>query len=382
MDDINNSKSNVPVSASLGPERGYIDILDEAILKVEEEQNKKGRTYNPLRPSSAGYCARKLAYQYQEFVGLAPFTTEEKQPNVIRLLSLGHFIESHIIKEFRKIEGMDLKYLQQTLGFIEYEDGTVGEGSMDLALQLKGYNGCVADAKSKGDKFSSYRATKWDQDGEAYGKMNSVEMVNERFFKIPDLDAFLAELLDPYLKANFYQLNIYATSKFLTDRKFDHASVIQYNKNDSRMREFRFRPSKSALNYVLDKFNTIKENPDKPEASKKEFNIGSMMCSYCEYASKCWPEVDTKKAFYATLPAKSWPKNAATMGDVGQVLERKYAALAEVSNTVELKATLEEEIVSILREQEIEKIRFSDGMVYTIKFLKSPRPHYELRRDK
>lgn len=377
MRDINEGNN-----IQLGPDKGYIEMLDEALLKLEEEKALQGRAYNPLRPSSAGYCARKLAYQNQEWMKLAPYTAEVKKPSVIRLLNLGHFIESHIIQEFRKIKGLELKYMQQILGFLEYEDGELAEGSMDMGLKMAGFNGGAADAKSKGDKFSGYAASKWDQDGESYGKMASVERINEVFFKIPDLDAFLAELRDPFLKANFYQLNVYVNSPFLKERNYDHASVIQYNKNDSRMREFRFKPSQKAFEYVQDKFRRIKANAATPEVIEREHSLGSMSCSYCEYASRCWPEVDTKKAFYETLPTKNWPKNTSYLGDTGATLERMYKLYKEAESISESRELLAEDMVALMRTEQIELIKFNDGATYTIKFLKSPKPHYELRRTK
>lgn len=377
MQDISNKPST-----PLGPDKGYVEMLDEALLKIEEEKAVQGRAYNPLRPSAAGYCARKLAYQNQEWLKLAPYTAEFKKPSVLRLLNLGHFIESHIIQEFRKIKGLELKYMQQILGFLEYDDGELAEGSMDMGMKAAGFNGGAADAKSKGDKFSGYMGSKWDQDSESYGKMNSVERVNELFFKIPDLDAFLEELRDPFFKANFYQLNVYVNSPFLQDRGYDHASVIQYNKNDSRMREFRFKPSKKAYEYVKDKFRRIKANAATPEVIEKEHTIGSMSCSFCEYAKRCWPEVDTKKAFYETLPSKNWPKDTRYLGETGVALERMYNLYKSAESIAESKDTLAEDMVALMRQEQVELVKFNDGATYTIKFLKTPRPHYELRRTK
>lgn len=370
------------MSSILGPAKGYVELLDEAILAQEEKDASKWAAFNPLRPSSAGECARKLAYRYEAYRGFAEYVSEKREPRVTRLLNLGHFIESHIIKEFRKVEGLSTKYMQQIVGLVEYEDGSRTEGSLDMAFQYNEFSGGVSDAKSKGDKFDAAFKTKWDKDAAAYAEMKSVTMVNDRFFWIPDLDAFLTELRDDFFRMNFYQLNVYVLSDFMRARNYDHASVIQYNKNDSRMREFRFAPSEKAYQAVKDKFTKIQANPDKPELIERERGLGSMSCSFCEHAKRCWPEVDTRQSFFDSLPPKKWPTNTSKLAGIGAELERKYESFKAATDMEALRKQVEEEMVTILREKEVDKIRFSDGKVYKLKFLKSPKPHYELRPSK
>jgi hypothetical protein len=383
---MTSSESNLTVAPTepkripLGPQQGYVEMLDEAILQHEVDEAAKGRTRNPLRPSSAGECARKLAYQYREFKGIDPNTVEDREANIVRLLDIGHYIERHIIQQFRKVKGADAKYLQQVLSFFEVDDTWI-EGSMDLGISSGEHKGS-ADAKSKGDKFSSYHKTKWDEDAETYANMRSVQAINEKLFYIDDLDAFLKELQDDYFKANFYQLNMYCCSDFLKSRGFDHGSILQYNKNDSRMREFRFRPSETVYKYVEDKFKRVHDLHLTPDEVERERKLGTSNCAFCVYKERCRPNLDAKEAYFATFPDKQWPRDTNRLGDAGAQLEQLYEVYKETASLIPVREQAEESIVHLMEQRKVKKVRFSDGAIFEIKFLKSPRPHFELRRAK
>jgi hypothetical protein len=178
---------------------------------------------------------------------------------------------------------------------------------------------------------------------------------------------------------------MYAHSDFLKQRGIDHGVILQYNKNDSRMREFRFELSENAYNYVKEKFLRVKnavDNLGSIDTLKKEYNLGSSKCAYCEYAKDCYPGTNSAKEYYATLPEREWPRDTKYLGAIGSQLENLYSEYKEVSDMAGIAVELEESIVALLDQQKVRKIRFADGGVYELKFLKTPKPHLELRRSK
>ena len=100
----------------LGPPKAYTDILDHAIIK-----DAKPFAGFPLRPSSSGKCTRELAFELEEWLGLAEHPKEVKSPETIMLLDLGNAIEWYLIRWFRKCdEWFKNKYKQQTVEFLYY----------------------------------------------------------------------------------------------------------------------------------------------------------------------------------------------------------------------------------------------------------------------
>ena len=105
-----------------------VDLLDSAL--DDEAKEVTTRTYNPMRPSSAGKCARALSFELQEYKGLAPVTLEERDGKVHRLLDLGHWLESHMIKfmyKLNKAYDLMVKYKQQVVTTMTLDDGTIIE---------------------------------------------------------------------------------------------------------------------------------------------------------------------------------------------------------------------------------------------------------------
>ena len=126
------------------------------------------------------------------------------------------------------------------------------EGSVDSCFWSDKYKGII-DYKTKKDKFDKAFKTNWDATDELLSKI--AHKFSETGYYVDNLPKFLDALhFDPYLAANFKQLNGYACTKFLQDRGIDHGCIIQYNKNDSRKREIRFRPSMEVFEQVKQKF--------------------------------------------------------------------------------------------------------------------------------
>jgi hypothetical protein len=140
--------------------------------------------------------------------------------------------------------------------------------------------------------------------------------------------------------------------------------------------------------YVDKKFADIVDAVDihkNPELIEKEAFVGSARCAFCPYAKRCWPEISDKqlkKEYYKTMPEKDWPRDTDRMGEQGATLEEIYADFKKtVDATIEFDK-YEQELCEAIYNSGVKKVRFADGEVYEIKFLKSPKPHYELRRSK
>ncbi len=374
-----------------GPPVGYVDLLNYECTENQKKDQAEGRGFNktPIRPSSAGECSRSLYYQSMSFHKKASFPGEIKDPNVVRLLDLGNPIEHHVIRQFQQhLKMVQVKYRQQVLDFGPIEavnDKSLSqrlEGSLDFCLVSDEWK-CVIDVKSKKDKFSSYRGTKWDEETDKLGKMSSVTKLTETSFWVENLTAFLMELNDAFFEANFTQLNMYAMSSFIRERGIDHAAIIQYSKNDSRLREIRFKPSQEVYDRTVNKFKNVIKAVDTNDISlaPKDHLLGSMKCAFCPFAKECWNE-DSLKAWFKTFPKKQWPTDTKRMGAVGGDIEKLMGSYEALAAQDASKDKLEQDILKLMVDAEVNKIKTNAGEVYEAKHLKSPYPHFELRRSK
>jgi hypothetical protein len=355
----------------LGPSVGYIDLLDHHLTTKLTKERDGGRDYHPLRPSSAGKCTRELSYEFDEYKNKTNYNKEAMNPDTHRLLSLGHSVEWNILRMFEEVELFEVRYKQQVVSFFKIDETRWIEGSVDAVIWSPQHK-AVIDIKSKKNNFSSWSSSQWDEHSEKYGKMKTVTRLTDRAFWINDLDAFLEELDDPFLAANFYQLNMYANSQFLLERMVDHGAVVQYNKNDSRLRELRFRPSKSVYDKTRAKFELVSSNGNSggtPEAVRRDFALGSIKCAFCSFKRSCWPEADALKEYFKTWPKKQWPDKTAELGQVGQELEALFVRYHEKENAEKEKTRLESLIVLIMNEEKLEKIQLHDNSIYEMRAL-------------
>lgn len=373
---------------------GYVDVVDEYFREQLAAQVEQGTDISktPLRPSASGACTRELAFQLMEFHKLAKYERKANEPEIDRVFKMGHVVEYKLIKDLRealKSINMEIKYTQQVLSFAKLDAAKNSklnqwlEGSTDLVLLSDEYK-CIADVKTKKDKFSSYRESQWSEFDWKLRKMQTVEQISDKAYWIEDLPAFLDEVNDPYLAANFLQLNLYALNPFIKERGIDHAALFYYNKNDSRLRELRFNPSQELYDYVINKMQTALNAVDEgdPMLAPQEFQLGSTKCAFCNYAKYCRPADDTLRAFFKTLPKKQWPTNTDRLGDNGLVLENLYDRFREANESLDEAKKVEGEIINLLLDLKVSKVKFADNEVYEVKLYKSPNEHFELKRSK
>lgn len=369
-----------------GPPVGYTDLLDYATKEKIKANSERSSSF-PLRPSASGFCARRLAYDLMEFEGHDSYEKEPIQPNVYRLLNLGHSIEYALIKDFYLIPNMKIKYKQQAvtlfkLDELKGQEAKIIEGQVDLVLWSDEWK-CVADVKSAKDSFSKAYPTRWQETLDKFDNLKTTQKISDTAWYIEDLPAFLDENNDAFLANNLYQLNLYCMSPFFQERGISHGSILKYNKNDSRLYELRFKPSVELFEKVKDKFNKVNKAvaKKKPHLVEKDFVIGSSSCSFCPYKTQCWPEQDAKKAYFKTLPQKRWPKDTHKIAR-GNELEELFEEFQDKDKAIKDRDALEEKIIKMMLEEKVNKIRLANNKIYELKHLKSPRPHFELRLSK
>lgn len=371
---------------------GYVDLLDHALLQKAEEKEEKLKSgelkINPLRPSASGKCSRTLALELDMFRNGNYYPRPPTEPRISRLLDLGHSIEFHALKQFRVLEVLQQKYKQQVLSFFEVERGNPDferqliEGQCDFVLYSDTYR-CIGDVKSKGDRFSYSHKSRWDEDLEKYSKMKTVTQISEQAFWIEDLPSFLDELGPDFLADNFLQLNLYANAKFIQDRGIDHCFLYYYSKVDSRHFEMRFNPSEELFEKVKEKFNTISIAVDRGEIPETcEFTPGTMRHAFCDcHSMSPYADHDPLKEWFRSLPPKKWPTDLHKLRNSNKLTEL-FGQFEEALDYQKKKDKIELKIIEELLDQKVSKVKLDNGNIYKLKFLKTPREHYELRRDK
>jgi hypothetical protein len=309
----------------LGPPVGYVDMLDASLRAKAKREATSPSEYNPLRPSSAGQCARRLAYEYNDYVKGIRTEAEEKEPEIMRLLDFGSSVEYHGIRLFKQmsieavreafpeltdLKALSVRYTQQVVTICELGPDARVEGSMDLCFISEKYR-AILDFKSKKVKGRGMGRDDWQETTTKLARMNSVKKVSDTLLYIDDIAAFMAEDEDPFgvfLHDNIYQVNAYATTDFIKSRGIDHASLLFYSKNDSRMREIRFRPSEEVAEYVKLKYKVVYDNvmAGTVEAVPQEAALGSARCGFCPWTKQCHGvDADTaRKALFANLRSR------------------------------------------------------------------------------
>lgn len=380
--------SNLHNKHAKPPEVGIIDLFDAALLNKQQEDQDAGKSWGfPLRPSAAGKCARALAYELNEHEGHAKYPPEVKEPHTIRLLEFGHDIERHVLNMMKRCGLFQIKYQQQVVTFCELPSGKLIEGSVDFVVVFDDY-AMIGDVKSKGVKWSSGYASSWEDDDAKYQKMRSLKTIGENAYYAEDVEAFLAELNDSSITSNVMQLNGYARTDFMLERGIEYAFLLQYNKANSKLREIRWKTSQALADKVNEKFKTVADaiySGKGPEAVDRTEVLGSMSCAFCRFKETCWPEVDTKKEYFQTLPDKKWATDTSYLGSRGDELEAVYTELAEQKKLQKDVDNIEERLLKLMLPSEgrqVKKVRFKDGTILEAKFLKSPYPGYKIRPGK
>ena len=373
------------MSRLLGPEVSFVDLIDHGIMEQQEKENAdrvNGIKSFPLRPSSAGHCSRKLALELEEYKGIRFHNKPILPANVVRLFALGHKVEDAVINSLVRHSGFDIRYRQQVVDMFRLETGELIEGSIDLVLMSKEYK-CVADVKSKKDKWSQGFKSGWDELLDNLTHFSTVEKISDTGFYVDNLSEFLDELGHDFMADNFYQLNLYANTQFCKERNINFASLLYYSKNTSDMFEVRFRPCEKTFKETERKYNNVAKivQEGKVDSMECEFPIGTMRHAFCDcHKLRPYLPEDPTTFYFATLPPKKWPTDSYKF-KAAKDLETFYKAYKQGLEEVEAFEKAEQAIVQILTNEKKQKVRFKDGAIYEAKYLKT-KDKFELRRSK
>jgi len=365
----------------LGPEKSLLQSIDEALIEGSKNQKQNGY---PLRPSAAGYCSRKLAYDVSAFHGHMEKVEEVKKPNILRLLDLGHYIESHAISYIRKNTDWDVKYCQQSVILFKLASGRMIEGSIDLALVSKDNKyKAIADCKTVGNRWSSGFQSKWDEMNNKLERLPSVHKFADDAFYIDDIAAFFKEIGEDALQKNIMQINAYLHSGWAKEQGFQFGIVYQYLKDSSKHREIRFRPSQAVFDQLKTKYELVEKygSKGKPESVPKDFPLGSFSCAYCPYAQQCWPGDRTSKAYWQTQPKKNWADKINDL-EKGAELKELFLKREKLETDTNILPVIEQEIITAMINHEVRKIKLDDGQIFEVVLRKSPRERLVLVRSK
>lgn len=360
-----------------GPKHGLNEIIDVLTQQLIDKRDAEGSVYNPLRPSGAGRCERELGFAYSEFKGYAKYEKTPNTPDVHRLLNFGHHVERHLIEEMRNAfrlspKPIQIKYQQQTLTFFTLHDGTIIEGNIDAVILAESWKALI-DVKSKKDKFSSYFKTSWEEFREVFLKLPYTEEIGEGSFYITDTFNFVRNSNDAFLNANIYQTALYGGHPFIQERGIDFVSLLYYNKNTSELREIRFKPDQRVSNYIENKFKKVAEVVDKtkdPMQLDREYQLGSAKCAFCPFSKQCWENDDALKIHFKGLPPKRWPKDTNRL-NAGTEIETLFEEYLKVQAVSEKQTGIEQQILSVLDKERVDKVRLKSGQIFEVKTLKS-----------
>lgn len=378
-----------------GPVVGITDLINYAVVEQAEKEETKLKQgvaeKSPFRPSSAGECERALAYKGIEYLGKNYYEKKIPEANVQLIFALGHAIEAMLLKVFEKVEYFQVKYTQQVLSFFPLKSGDVKldqlvEGSNDLCLvgTFDKWRGIV-DVKSKATGIGTYKRTKWEELDDKLRKMKSVKEISPTSYWIESPEDFIKELNDPFMAMNVWQLNLYAMSEFMRERGFDFCSLLYFSKDNSFMREIRFKPSINLYHKVEARFQSAAKAAaqNNPMLAKQEFLLGSTKCAYCPYVKHCWgvDEQVALKESYKNNPKKVWPLDL-DRNEAFYDMAYTVAEYFETDDMVHTRKELESEIMKFMLEQNVDKIQTIVAGIKVVYELRKGKTTMSLKRSK
>jgi hypothetical protein len=355
-------------------------LVDDGIEKEIKDEFERWNTRNhieryPLSPSGIGKCALKLARDLAHYHGLGdyPRSAESRTAKLQRVFSRGHLLEKALIEDVEKYTTLKVKQTQQRVHLFDVTAGEkvqAIEGDIDGLVVFKDHGARILiDFKSKG---AYYSAGFNDSISEFFENLRETGLVDElghnsyiikdvyELFKILPLDDFFVDYL--------HQLNSYAFSDWFRRVGVDGVALYYENKNTCQNYEVRWKPSLKLFQLAKDKYQYIYSTVQTAGAEKveREFGPGSTRCRLCEYNELCNGKFEGRP-------------NDKKYGKVDEVLENSYKqAVLDVMN----RDKLEEKILLEMEKKGLTHFTTSGGITYERKFLKSPKPHYELRLAK
>lgn len=357
-------------------------IQKEVQAEITAWNERKGDRY-PLSPSTIGKCALKLARDVAHYHGIADYPRVDRTSRLQRIFKRGDTLENALVEDLGKWTDLKMSLRQQRVhlfdvGFLSGDgvdtevmtmpiegniDGMVTDPSTGLRILL--------DFKSKGAYYSAGFGDSILEFFMGLVQTGLVEDKGNNCFFITDVVA-LNKLLpqDDFVIDYLLQLNAYAFSDWFQKHPVDACSLYYENKNTCENYELRWVPDVKLFQYATEKFQHIFETvmQDGPEAVEKEFDFGSARCRLCEYNENCWGK----------NPGPKTDKVVGMASEHQDILDA-YDVIKQGLNQEALSSNAEKAILLIMEEKGLTHITMNDGLNYERRYLKSPKPHYELR---
>lgn len=370
------------------------DLLDVGIqeeIEREEQERLKGKIGRfPLSPSQFGACGRLLAMGLSEAVGKGMYPLELLDPRAKRRFSRGYDIEYSLIKQLKKYVPIQQGFGQQYLAMDLTPDGKyVIGGSLDTLFMTTEH--MIVDIKSKADYWSNSHTGAFEELFDNIRNKPGVTEFGERSFFIHDIEAFYESFpKDDFISGYFLQLNAYGACAWAKDFRSNlfpgivgvsAVALLFENKNNHIMAEIRWAPSQKLYDMAIAKMKAIYQwvaIDGKPaDQYKADFTLGSIRCRLCPRKSACWG--DTRHPYNG--PKKKWAVDSRVVSNNNE-LEKCYEDYKKVLNEEDENKKIEQELIKEFVNSGERKIRFPDGSIFEVKELKTPKPHFVLRRSK
>lgn len=341
----------------------------------------------PLSPSQIGKCSLALARNVSHYLGRGyyPRNRANINPRKQRVFARGHLLEEAMVQDINKytpfkIEGQQTRLKLFPIG--TNPDGTERfcEGNIDgYAIHEENGVKILIDFKSKGAKYSKNFSDTIEEFFQELRQTGLVQEIYDNSFLITDAGKLFDILpLDEFFVDYLLQLNGYAFGLRETGVKVDFVSLFYENKNTSAYYEIRWVPSQQLLDFSRKKYqyifdSALRANNDAELMAlvPKEFSFGSSRCFLCEHKELCYGKENDSKP-------KDFPevKNLITLSETLD----KAVSTAFSDNIIAERA--KGEVLAEMEKHKATHVRLGNGMIFERKYLKSPKPHYELRQVK
>lgn len=371
------------------------NLFDEGINAEIDEKEKSRQVTGvdrfPLSPSQLGGCSRKMAIELAEFSNLGIYPKIKYDARSTRRFTRGYDIEYSLLRQLNKYVPIQQGYKQQHIEMARTSDNKhVIGGSMDVVL-IDGDEAMIVDIKSKGTYYSNVHTDKFEEEFQEIASYPGVHEFGDKAYYIEDIEAFYeAYPKDNFISRYFIQLNAYGYSPWARTFKHNsnpningisHVSLLFENKNNHILAELRFRPSpklyEETIKRALHIYDYVVIEKKDPALYPAEFTLGSVNCRLCDRREVCW--ADARHPYNG--PKKKWPKDVERLENADE-LEKAYEKYKKALTATKEFEKIEAELITKLSNTKETKVRFSDGHVYDLKYLKTPKPHLVIRRGK
>lgn len=364
-----------------------VKLMDDGVQKDLDRETQvwntrswKGTEYDrfPLSPSQIGKCALALGRNLSHYLGRGDYPRDATaiSPRTKRIFARGDLLEDALIADVGGKTALKPIDLQRRVRlFTVSHDGSSHpiEGNIDSVLVSPAGVKILTDYKSKGAFYSAGFSDSISQFFEELRTTGLVEVLHESKDKVPQtfLITDAKALFDMMKMEEFFidyllQLNSYA---FAEGVEVDFVALYYENKNTCANYEVRWVPHRELFEYAQKKFQYIYSTvlSEGAESIPKEFSLGTARCRLCDYNERCYGKYEPG------------PNPNKVYGTLDPDLDRALRAAQREHHIV---AKVEDTVLAKMAELGLTHAQTSDGLTYERKFLKSPKPHYELRLSK